>query len=331
MMREMAAGLAAKLLFETEVVGEPLFKSSGDLARDIARQPNATRTNEHALATFLGQILVRGDRPCPDDLLDSISKAAKERASARHSPKSDDLGRRIERALKAEKLAKSSPQPLGAEELYAELLDEAETAAHHFIITNKPVEQIRSRRTEALQGILLRRLGLLDLVEDGKALAAPTTSYTFCLPTPEACLRWWRAVLGEMLSHRRLKIAGSSIGTPTDNRMERFRQLAAERLGDLDDAGHIRAYSVNPLACGCPVVVFNPDSPEPVGFNLYYLADSFRGEDFVSVCKMGRSYVADWIENVYRILQDEVIIPGVGRVGFREALSAAKERSRNGR
>jgi len=84
--------------------------------------------------------------------------------------------------------------------------------------------------------------------------------------------------------------------------MEFDPKITKKRLKKLDQDGFLRVYKVNQFVCGFPGVVFDPESSEPVGFNLYYHPGSRK---LVSVAKMDPTALADWKEFVWEPLEDD--------------------------
>lgn len=271
---------ARTVLFESNgPAGSPLFKSITDLAREIVKRTQEPQAKEASLVSFLSQIL-QGQRACPAKTAEAIELAVKHRLGRVPDSEVESWIARVRRAIEMDRLARSDLDEFHPELLYYQLENTAEEASEHFIITAEPVEEIEAPRADPLREILLRRLGLINLKD------APTTSYTFCLPSEDSCVGWWMALFQEIRD------------THSASRSLKVKDLI-KKLQALERDGNLRLLAVSPALCGVPVVVFNPKN-KPTGFVFFYHSIGSK----VSIAKMDRPYVEDWKKNVYRRLSD---------------------------
>ncbi len=277
--------LAYKVLFDEEGPGRgALFSSISDLADEIQRVRPSDRPKN--LPSFLSQILNLGLRSCPDSLIEGISQAVEARLQNEPPGVREEWAARVRRALETDNRSRKSGEPLSAEVLYGELLLHAETAEEHYIITAVTAEEAISQRAEPLREILLRRLHVIE----ADTSITPTTRYTFCLPSGDACTQWWDSLIRE--ARQRIPHARSA--------------KMVDYLSFLDQNDYIRVFAVPPTMCGCPVVVFNPDRPNLAGFNIYYFSDPDKSdESLVSVSKMDPVYLPKWRSLVHSQLEND--------------------------
>jgi len=270
------------LLGELGPDGRPLFASPSELGRAITQSPKYRKlyggSKERSLKSFLAQIL-RGTRRCPSELVKAITWAVETRLSDADLEVRREWSRKVREALLVEGPTGTS-RPLSSKEQFENLLILAESAAEHFIITAMPAESVSSLRAEKLTDILVRRLGLDNRAEEE---ALSPTEYSFHFPSYEHCISWWRHLARRL--HSSLRAASVANGVE--------RQLVK-----LDEEDRIRVFEVPREVCGCPVVVFDPESSQPNGFNLYYHAGGLR-DDVVSVSSMDEEYIKRWHDYVF--------------------------------
>jgi hypothetical protein len=152
---------------------------------------------------------------------------------------------------------------------------EAERAKEHFILTFRPAETIRTDRARYLMEVMAIRLGLLPS-EHPQA----NIRYKFYLPSRLIARLLW------MNLHAFL---AEKCGEATA--IEALRRVNATEAG----VGEARLciYRVNRLFCTYPTVVYDPTTPEPRGFVMYY-----HGEN-VSIAKMSQDALTIWMEEVH--------------------------------
>jgi hypothetical protein len=266
---------AAAVLFGVGPGGRRFFKNAGELAVEIARlRPEYKKSK--SLASFLHQIL-EGDRHCPAALQEGIQDALRSRLAGESESVRNQWLHRFVSAMHAR-----LPEPADARDTFDEVLVRARAAQEHFIITTRPAEQERHNpEAETLSAVLQERLGLLT--ETG-VIPSDAPRYTFCLPSREKIIEFWRSVFRDIQS---------KTGLPASEVESRLCAVNKE---------HLRVYQVPTILCGCPLVVFEPSS-DAVGFNLYYHATALGGIE-VSVARLDKDYVADWKSFVFYPFRD---------------------------
>lgn len=258
--------------------GRSLFTDMSDLYGELVKVGG--EENE-ASRSFLQQI-IRGTRGCPSNLKSVLTDATKRRLATRGQggPVQDEWSLRLEQLIAVHNRSRGEALPLDAEVLFYELLKRSDEAVHQYIITSETAELSNSFRAEALQRILIRRLGLYDAAAKDKP-----TFYTFCLPDGDVARRWWRQLFIEVTSQ-----AGFSNPVGKGLRPD----VANARLRDLDSADDLRVFAIPRYVCACaPTVVFDPDKRD-AGFNLYW-----HGSRNVSVAKMNDGSLRAWQQGVY--------------------------------
>lgn len=284
-----------RLLFEEPAFpnDESLFRSATELAEFIvAKHPEYAGKKPKNVATFIHQI-ARGERTAPDKLHEAIAMAIRARmpdANAQQ-PWLDRLAALLSGDAHAE------PRVTDADELWTRILEHARTAREHFIITAQPAE---ARQPDApahdaeedvvgqakqLAMILQERLNLLKPAAEFEAPS--NVQYTFCFPDRNTATAFWTKLLDSMWYTT----------TPACTKEE-----AKRRLTLLNKQGVLRVLKVPEIACGCPMVAYEPTSAKPDAFVLFY----FRREDEgapakqeVSIARMDRDYLNVWKKLVH--------------------------------
>ncbi|MEK6373244.1 MAG: hypothetical protein AABO58_11155 [Acidobacteriota bacterium] len=291
---EGSARPLARLLFEEPALpnDESLFRSATDLAEFIvANHPEYAGRKPKNVATFIHQI-ARGERTAPDKLHDAIAMAIRARVPEPEAQEAwlDRLTALLSGAAHAE------PRVTDADELWTRILEHARTAREHFIITAQPAE---ARQPDApahddedvvgqakqLAMILQERLNLLTPVAEFEVPS--NVQYTFCFPDRTTGTTFWTKLLDSMWYTT----------TPACTKEE-----AKQRLTLLNERAVLRVLKVPEIACGCPLVAYDPTSAKPDAFVLFY----FRREDEgvpakqeVSIARMDRDYLAVWKKLVH--------------------------------
>ena len=291
------------LLFASPIdalAGNPLFKGTSALAAALIKGGSARGSHGKdvkRLATYLSQVLVyedpRRSRPLSDTLRDQVLEAVQGRL--REIPLEDeaveDWLRRMRNAMELDAVSRAAPSPLNAEQLFYEVVDLAQTAAEQFIITTQPAELVTSLRARTLNEILLNRLGLDQLAEEGSA-GVPRAKYVFNFPSESVGKRFWRSLTRGVARQTPEGIAGVD--------QEKVR-AALQRLVD---SKHLVVQEIPAYMCACPTVVFEPDENRAVGFNLYY--HSYLGDQpLVSLAKMDRGSLEFWRNNFFLVIIEE--------------------------
>lgn len=290
---EASARSLVRLLFEEPAFpyGDALFRSATDLAAFIvANHPEYASKKPKNVATFIHQI-ARGERTAPDKLHEAIAMAIRARVPEPDVQQAwlDYLGALLSGAANGE------PRVTDADELWTRILEHARTAREHFIITAQPAEARQPDAPEQddedvvgqakqLAMILQERLNLLEPVSDFEVPS--NVQYTFCFPDRNTAISFWTKLLDSMW-----------YTTPACTKPE-----AIERLTLLNQRGVLRVLKVPEIACGCPIVAYEPTSGKPDAFVLFY----FRREDEgapakqeVSIARMDRDNLAVWKKLVH--------------------------------
>jgi len=282
-----------RLLFEEPALlnDQPLFRSATELAEFIiAKHPEYTGKKAKNVATFIHQI-ARGERTAPDKLHDAIAMAIRARVSDPEVQQTwlDRLAALLSGAAHAE------PRVTDADELWTRILEHARTAREHFIITALPAE---ARQPDApaqddedvvgqakqLAMILQERLNLLKPAAEFEVPS--NVQYTFCFPDRTTATTFWTKLLDSMW-----------YTTPACTKPE-----AIKRLTLLNERDVLRVLKVPEIACGCPMVAYEPMSAKPDAFVLFYFRREEEGapaKQEVSIARMDRDYLAVWKKHVH--------------------------------
>ncbi|HYC54058.1 MAG TPA: hypothetical protein VEL28_03880 [Candidatus Binatia bacterium] len=248
-----------KLLFELSGAGHgPLFKDKTELARAILPACRKVRpeAQERSVAAYLGQVL-RGTRPCPEQLEAWILAAAESRAKQRGYAEVSKLRERLHQMLSSERPRKiyefSRPRPMNARDLFAQLEAESLVADQQFIFTSRPAEfRVGSNdHAKELVRLLASRCGLL--ATGANSSPVNHTECLFFLPEPVS-ETYWQRLVGSILQLE-----------PT---LER-KQIATS-LMRTNEAGTLRVFSCTPALCATPVVLYLREGVITAGFALFY-------------------------------------------------------------
>ena len=288
----------SRMLFD-EVVegldGGALFKSASELARElISSGLYSGNSTEKSLASYLGQIL-SNNRNCPDDIRVAIPKIVAKRldvAKPMSSVERSAIIKRVQNALKMDELTRLN-LPMLSEQLFYELLELTEKASELFIITARASEEVLSPQAEMLNEMLLRRTGLLELVQEGsdKEYSAvisgeDSVRYIFNFPSVILGHRWWQLLFESIMRHVAVDLDDDEIH---------------KVVKQLQEKGHLQAHAIPSFACGCPTVVFEPRTQTPTGFNLYY-HPSATDKNLVSLARMDNSSLRLWKDYVFKYI-----------------------------
>jgi hypothetical protein len=274
----------ARFLFEEVTEDEsPLFKSGGQLADLLKAHVAAFHgRNAKSLATFIYAI-VRGDRPLPENLRTGIEDLIRQRFA--EADAQEAWIARFRQVIADLDTEAPDPSLADAGELWDAVVTLSMHAQTQFIITATPAETERLWQAEKLTRILEDRL---DLASDATDLPTSTT-YTFCFPDEETAGRFWKKIVAGIVKSGRATL----------------KQVEA-RLTALNAGGALRVFCVPAIACGAPVVVFNPASAVSDGYTLFYHGEK---KHEVSVARMDPEYLEFWTTNVYARLIDRMERP----------------------
>lgn len=287
---------AARLLFDQPDSTAPSIFGRPLALAELLAEHGLYSGEVASIKAFLIQIIERGERPCPDRLKNAICDAVRLKLADLPEEEREQKAELVGRAIEVDDIVRRTALPLSAEALYFELQNLSGSAAEHYIITSRPAEQVASDRAVTLRGILLQRLGLKGLIDSPNARQKPhkiETRYTFCLPSEHAAKRFWLALFHEIRSMADAK------RQPLD------QKKVHKALTQLDEQNALRVFAVPPFLCGCPVVVFDPNTAIPCGFVLYYYPGEKR--DLVSVARMDTTYLETWKELVHGPLEIDQI------------------------
>jgi len=298
---------AFRVLFETPVGAlsdRPLFATPTDLAEKMVSWGIRPDTSPRSLASYLNQILSRGDRNFSDQLREDVCKAIV------HLFSSPDLScatisnadiekwqGRLCRAIIADNASRALPLPLNVEQLTFELFSSAEDAKEQFIITSSPAEAVRTEHAVTLRNILLRRVGLLRLADTGVYEAKTETQYTFNFPTLEMATGWWDALFEEVDSRARNSLHDSL-----------KPEKVHETLVHLNRSGVLVVQVIPPEMCALPVVAFDPLATNACAYVFFYhegIRQNGTGStlSYLSLAKLDRHAYAIWRETAYRVIR----------------------------
>ncbi len=268
-----------ELLTETPVEdGKPLFSTAAELGEAVASQKSSDYTNARSVGTLIG-FMFRGKRSCPSALRDVILKATRARLNKQAKRVQDDWVQRVGRTIEYLNSEVSLAQETRSEpdeDQFDSLLERAEYAEKHFIITPLTAEQEKGiKRAEELNRKLLKQLGIFPKNE-----ANPKTRYWFLLPNARTGERFWEKLREKAL----LALDDDGDGSWADT-----------RLKFLDDNGYIQVYIVPSFVCGCPIVVYDPDDTrDAAGFSF-----SHHRDNVIDAIRWDGVSISQWKENVF--------------------------------
>lgn len=266
-----------ELLTETPTEdGKPLFSTAAGLGEAIVSQEVSDYTNARSVGTLIS-FMFRGKRSCPGTLRDEILKVTRARLTKQAKRVQDDWVQRVGRTidiLNSEVSKAQETRSLPDDEQFERLLERAESAKWHFIITPLTAEQEDGvDRADRLNQALLRHLGL-----EPRNTASPHTQYWFLLPDAETAALFWKE-----LEQKAQAAAGNDV-------------WVQERLASLDDKDFIQVYIVPPFVCGCPLVVYDPEkSRDATAFSF-----SHHPANVIDTIQWDHKSVEKWQANVFK-------------------------------
>lgn len=261
---------------------KPLFPTTVGISRAIAAENMHDCTNTHAICMTLGFIF-RGERACSPRLREALLRAVRTRLSLQSQQAQEYWVQQITSAIASINTDASNARKARATfraDQFKILLERAAVSAKHFIIKSQTAEQEKGiNRADQLSQILLEVLGIFPKKE-----ALPTTQYWFLLPYQKVGDLFWEKLF------EKASLLLSTTESPS---------WAEERIRFLEQQGFLQVYIVPPYICGCPLVVYDPDSTrDTLAFSFSYHCnnemDIIRWDDF-SVYK--------WKENVFERFQ----------------------------
>lgn len=273
---DMVATLKNLLVSEIAEDGLPLFSNSVKLAEAVAAVSPTAYRNPKTTAALLNFVF-RCERNCSDSLREALIKAVRARLAKQPKRIQDDWVQRVARAadtLSSEVAKAQQTRAVSDEEQFDRLLERAESAEKHFIVTPLTAEQEDGvERADKLNLALLRHLGLAP-----RNTASPLTEYWFLLPNAETGAQFWRELEEK---------AKASSGDAA---------WVQERLAFLDDRDFIQVYIVPSFVCGCPLVVYDPDkSRDATAFSF-----SHHPANVIDTIQWDHKSVEQWQTNVFK-------------------------------
>lgn len=258
--------------------GKPLFSSAAGLGESIVAQKSSDYINARSVGTLVG-FMFRGKRSCPSALRDVILRATRARLTKQAKRVQDDWVQRVSKAIDSLNSEVSKAQEARSEpdeDQFDSLLDRAESAEKHFIITPLTAEQEKGiKRAEDLNHKLLKQLGIYPKNE-----ANPKTQYWFLLPNHRTGERFWEKLREKAV----LALDDTDDGS-----------WAEERLKILDKNGYIQVYIVPSFVCGCPIVIYDPDNTrDSAGFSF-----SHHRDNVIDAIRWDGVSISQWKENVF--------------------------------
>ncbi|MFI0347629.1 MAG: hypothetical protein ACH346_02485 [Chthoniobacterales bacterium] len=262
--------------------GKPLFATAAALGKAIIAQKKNEYTSARSVSTLIGFIFC-GKRSCPKSLRELILKATRARLDKKPERVQNEWAQRIEKAidlLDDEVNKANETRSELDEDQFDSLLEHAESAKKHFIITPLTAEQERGiKRADELNYKLLRRLGIYPKNE-----VLPTTEYWFLLPNPKTGERFWEKLREKSL----LALDGTADASWAD-----------KRIKFLEKNNYIQVYIVPSFVCGCPIVVYDPDSTrDTAGFSF-----SHHRDNVIDTIRWDGVSLSQWKENVFERFQ----------------------------
>ncbi len=294
---------AYSVLFEQAVEDDKglLFINPTDLAFFMTKKWKIHSSNNSAsLASYLNQILSRGERSCSSELQEQLNKAIDKRfqeSKAQNSKSQSDLWKkRLSRAIEADNADFTFPHPLNTQQFTYELFERAEYAEEQFIITSFPPEFVLTEDAVTLQNILLLRLGLIAFGDEQKS-DEPKVRYTFNFPSVEMAKRWWWALYDAVEVHAE-RNSQKGCASEEDNSIH-------QKLKTLNDEDRLVVQVIQSELCALPIVAFDPTEGNASAYVFFYF-DEIRNEggkaaqNSLSVAKLDRHAYMTWRETVYR-------------------------------
>lgn len=270
-------------LFEKDGLceGVQLFQSQSDLAREVLAvrrgeaRVNPVKATEQELVNvraFINQVLHRR-RSLSDKLRTLIFQAV----TRRLPPKVDHntVKARLNEVLD---IFAATNKTLGklndSFEEFAALRLEGEKADIHFILNFQPAELAQGKHANALTTELIERLRLTGPAD----AISQTKRYIFYLSTRIVAERFWLN-LHRVLGKRGLTSLDAAV------RLQRASEIVVPAL---------EVFTVDPILCIHPTVVYDPERQERRGFVLYY-----HPEEKVSVARFSQEALALWYQHHY--------------------------------
>jgi len=262
--------------------GKPLFPTAAALGEVIVAEKTSDYTNARSVGTLIG-FMFRGKRSCPSTLRAVILRAIRARLSRQAKRVQDDWVQRVGRAidfLNSEVSRAQETRSEPDEDQFDSLLERAEAAEKHFIITPLTAEQEDGvKRAEELNRRLLKHLGIHP-----KNTADPKTQYWFLLPDSITGSEFWDELEGKALL---------AVGDAGNN------DWVGERLGDLDQKGSIQVYIVPSFVCGTPIVVYDPAKSRDAAAYSF----SHHRDNVIDTIRWDDKAVEKWQANVFKAFE----------------------------
>lgn len=261
---------------------DPLFPNAAQLGAAVAEADSTHFSDPRKTAVLLGFVL-RKERLCSPDLRSAILGATKTRAASLSARERADLVRAVETAITTQNASLTEPKSPPDDDQFDELLERAEQAAEHFIITPLSAEQAKNiERADALNQILLERLGIVPMSKE-----KPATRYRFLLPSEEGAAKFWDGLVEK--------------ATTAAERAREKPNHVATRIAELNRTGFLEAFVVPSYVCGFPIVVFNPD-PTEVGESAAF-SFSHHPNNTIDAIQWDYGSLRAWTLNVHQAFE----------------------------
>ncbi len=240
------------------------FRNVADMSRAVYSSGNSGYRSAKSLSSPLGQIL-RGKRPCPEQLAASIRLAIRERAKSLTIETADEVIAGYECLLAA---------PGGVRKSVG--LSQVKCRRADFSAVLRCIRDCRQAYTmfdgvipdnSCGRGVLFEMLRRLPSSLPGEV------EFIVFVSSPDQANAFWNRIQ---------KLSG-----------EVFEAVVASKMlaSFLRENAPIRVLNIDSDSFYCPYIIFDPSSPARRGFNLYF------EEDMPALCPMSKAWVQHWNES----------------------------------
>jgi len=254
---------------------ETLFADIQAVAEDIVKDPGFAEYRKAAsLASYISQ--VSSTAKAASEHLENALKAAVVRKTKRWNARDRQrCAADLLKILNDLRQHRRPPRLAETEAALNTLLATAQAASLHFIVASMTAEQSGNAKGDQLSQILIERLGL-----KASASVAPEQMpvFIFCLPKRHGS-SFWRSLFRKVQQAQRFE---------SEDRQWPSAKIAT-RLEELNKAAHLQVCEIAPIACLCPVVLYDPRTPERAAFNLYYFREGLT--DTIACTKIPADYL----------------------------------------
>ena len=278
-----------ELLFQSKISkeGTALFESQAELARAIKsfEEGQFHDREEPSIKAYISQVLKPGDdprsRPFSRQLQEAIFAVVNERLNPNYSLDSfkSQLVEAFTRLRSPEKIMEASSEK-------SDLEEDADNATMHFIITPTPAEaNYEAPFAKQLLSILVEKSGILGQL-NSRSIPITHCQYKIHVNSIDMAKNVWKGLYTFLIKDKS------------------FSETQADKALKEVNKGYVKSvaiYSINPIACVIPTVVFNPATPHSSGYNFYYSGE--EANKSISVAKMSPESIQIWKEEIFNKIE----------------------------